>query len=114
MNFSEDAIWKVVVPPPTTYVGEIYYFEGDSRLMLTWEFGTGDPYAIIYADADDLDGSLPLYALNRIADAFQTDFLTFPTTADINASDSTIRIFRKTASNAGTPTTEQVVARQPA
>lgn len=95
MNFDEDAVWKVVVPPPETYAGDLYYFEGDDRLTLGWEFGTGDPYAFIYADADDFDGPFPLYALNRIAEAFQKDFLEFPTTSDINASVALIRIFRE-------------------
>lgn len=110
MNFNEDAAWKVVVPPPETYAGDLYYFEGDDRLTLGWEFGTGDPYAFIYSDADDLDGPFPLYALNRIAEAFQRDFLEFPTTADINESEALIRIFRANTPGSEIPNTEQAGA----
>jgi len=27
MNFNENAVWKVVVPPPTTYGGDLYYLK---------------------------------------------------------------------------------------
>jgi len=106
MKFNEDAVWKVVVPPPETYAGDLYYFEGDDRLTLGWEIGTGDPYALIYSYADDFDGPFPVYALNRIAEAFQRDFLKFPTRADINVSEALIRIFRANTPSSEIPNSE--------
>ncbi len=76
MNFNEDATWKVFMPPPETYAGDLYYFEGDDRLTLGWEFGSGEPYAFIYADVDDFDGPLPLWMHSiELREAFRRDFL---------------------------------------
>ena len=107
MNFNKETAWKVVIPPPTTYAGDLYYFEGDDQLSLWWEFGTGDPYAYIYASTDHSEVPIPLYVLERIAAVFQSDFLKFPTVADINASESVIRVLHRQTPQPEIPNTEQ-------
>ena len=75
MKFDENAEWRVEIPKPTTYAGDIFYHEGTEPLKLWWEIGSESPYAIIYPSGSS--GDVPQYVLERVATAFQTDFLQF-------------------------------------